>query len=170
MNFQFYLEKLHNSSNFKNFMKKNPEAFFCSGFFIIDKKGSDNKIHLDYFMPKSRKIMSFQLESSIQEVPIELMGDKVPSKVFVNHDFDFDDIEKLILDEMQKQGVKNKIEKIILSLQEVDNKDYLIATVFVSMLGILKIHILLPEKKITLFEKKSFFDIVNVLKKPKKKD
>ena len=81
-----------------------------------------------------------------------------------------DAAKKLIEDEMKKQGVKSKIETIILSLQEVDNKDYLIATVFVSMLGILKINILLPEKKITLFEKKSFFDIINVLKKPKKKD
>ena len=170
MNFQFYLEKLQDSSNFKNFMEKNPDAYFCSGFFVIDKEGADNKIHFDYFLPEENKIISFQLESEIQQLPVEMIGKKVPNKVSTSHDFNFEEVEEMIADEMQKQGIKNKIQKIIFSLQRVDSKEYLIATVFISMLGMFKIHILLPEKKIVLFEKKNFFDMVTVLKKPKKKD
>ncbi len=165
MNFQFYLEKLHNSENFKNFMKENSDAFLCSGFFVIDKGGKDNKIHFDYFLPKDKKIISFQLEQDIQQVPVEMFDKRIPEKISVAHDFDFDDIEKMIVVEMEKQGIRNKIQKIILSLQKLKEKDFLVGTVFVSMLGMLKIHISLSEMKITLFEKKSFFDIMNVLKK-----
>lgn len=165
MNLQFYLEKLHNSKNFKNFMKENSDAFLCSGFFVIDKEGKDNKIHFDYFLPKDKKIISFQLEQDIQQVPVEMFDKRIPEKISVEHDFDFDDIEKMIVMEMEKEGIKNKIQKIILSLQKLKEKDFLVGTVFVSMLGMLKIYISLSEMKITLFEKKSFFDMVNVLKK-----
>ena len=165
MNFQFYLGKLHNSENFKDFIKKNSDAFLCSGFFVIDKEGKDNKIHFDYFIPKDKKIISFQLEKDVQQVPVEMFDKRIPKEISVAHDFGFDDIEKIIVGEMEKQGIKNKIQKIIFSLQKMKEKDFLVGTVFVSMLGMLKIHISLSEKKITLFEKKSFFDMMNVLKK-----
>ena len=165
MNLQFYLEKLHDSENFKNFMKENSDAFLCSGFFVIDKEGKDNKIHFDYFLPKDKKIISFQLEQGIQQVPVEMFDKRIPEKISAEHDFDFDDIEKMIISEMEKQGIRNKIQKLILSLQKLKGKDYLVGTIFVSMLGMIKIHIALSEMKITLFEKKSFFDMMNVLKK-----
>jgi len=165
MNFQFYLEKLHNSENFKDFIKENSDAFLCSGFFVVDKEGKDNKIHFDYFLPKDKEIISFQLEQGIQQVPVEMFDKRIPEKILAEHDFDFEDIEKMIINEMEKQGIKNKIQKIIFSLQKLKEKDFLVGTVFVSMLGMLKIHIALSEMKITLFEKKSFFDIMNVLKK-----
>jgi len=38
MNFQFYLEKLKHSEEYKEFLKENPEAYPCSGFFTIDKE------------------------------------------------------------------------------------------------------------------------------------
>ena len=39
MNLQLYLEKLKSSGVFKEFMKENPKAYLCSGFFTIDKEG-----------------------------------------------------------------------------------------------------------------------------------
>lgn len=165
MNLQFYLEKLHNSENFKNFIKENSDAYLCSGFFVIDKEGKDNKIHFDYFLPKEKKIFSFQLEEGIQKVPVEMFDKKIPEKISAEHDYDFDDIEKMIISEMEKERIKNKIQKMIFSLQKLKEKDFLVGTVFVSMLGMLKVHISLSEMKITLFEKKSFFDMMNVLKK-----
>ena len=60
MNLQFYIEKLFNSEEFAKFKKQNPKGFFCSGFFAIDKKGKDNKQHIDYF--SDGKIESFQIE------------------------------------------------------------------------------------------------------------
>jgi len=165
MNFQFYLEKLNSSDNFKSFMKKNPGAFLCSGFFIIDKQGIDNKQHLDFYLPSSKKIYSFQLENNMQLVPIESRNDIIPEKISMNCDFDFDEIENLISQEKEKHNIKNKIQKILLSLQKVNGKDFLIGTAFISSLGLIKINIDLSENKITDFKKKSFFDIMNVFKK-----
>jgi len=165
MNFQFYLEKLNSSDNFKSFMKKNPGVFLCSGFFIIDKQGIDNKQHLDFYLLSSKKIYSFQLENNMQLVPIESRNDIIPEKISMNCDFDFDEIENLISQEKEKHNIKNKIQKILLSLQKVNGKDFLIGTAFISSLGLIKINIDLSENKITDFKKKSFFDIMNVFKK-----
>lgn len=162
MNSQHYLEKLQNSEEFKNFMKEKPDAFLCSGFFVIDKTGSDNKIHFDYFV--DRKIFSFQLEQGIQLVPIETVSNQIPEKITKVSNFDFKELEKMIIDKMKEQGIKNKIQKIFLSLQSRDGKCFLIGTVFISSLGMLKINIDLTEMKITDFDKKSFFDIIRRVK------
>jgi len=100
MNFQFYAEKLLNSNNFKNFKKKHPDAYFCSGFFVVDKEGKDNKTHFDYYLPKEGKLVSFQLENKIQQVDVEMLDKKKLSKVSIDLDFDLEKIEKLIEKEM----------------------------------------------------------------------
>ena len=163
MNIQFYMEKLSLSEEFKKFMKENKDAYLCSGFFVIDKdtKNPDNKQHFDYYVPSSKKIFSFQLEDEIKIVPIDTLNKEVPEKIS-KHEFDFDEIEKIIEEEMEKQNVKSKIQKIILSLQNIKGRDYLICTVFISMLGILKVKINLSTEEVTEFEKKSFFDIMKV--------
>jgi len=165
MNFQFYWEKLKESEEFKNFMKENPKAFPCSGFFTIDKEGKDNQTHIDFFLPSQKKIFSFKLqEEGIEEVPMDLISDKTPERISLeNIDFVFEEIENLILEEMKKQNIKNKMQKIMISLQNFEGKEILVCTVFISMLGILKIHVDLEgdrKGEVTLFEKKSFFDIV----------
>ena len=158
------MEKLSLSEEFKNFMKKNPSAYLCSGFFVIDKdlKNPDNKQHFDYYIPSSEKMFSFQLEDGVKIVPVEVFNKK-PKKISLSN-FDFDDIENIIIDEMEKQNIKNKIQKIILSLQKSNGKEFLIGTVFISMLGMIKVNIDINEKKIMEFEKKSFFDIMKVRK------
>ena len=171
MNFQFYREKLEESKNFEEFKKKNPSSYFCSGFFVIDKEGKDNKIHFDYFLPKEKKIISFQLEKGIRQVPVEVFDKKIPEKIPLDQDFDFDDVEELIIKEMENQGIKSKLQKILLSLQEINTKISLVGTVFISMLGMLKIQINIENMKVIRFEKRSFLDMVNVLKrKDKEKD
>ena len=146
-------------------MKENPQAFLCSGFFIIDKEKDETIVHFDYTLSEGDKIFSFQLNGKIQVVPIEKIDGKNLNKISSEFEFDLDEIEKIIEKEMEKQEVKSKIQKIVISLQEVDGKVHLIGTIFVSMLGLLKVNISLPEKEIVEFEKKSFFDIVKVKKK-----
>ena len=160
MNLKFYLEKLQASEEYKNFMKENPKAYLCSGFFIIDKIENDGKQHLDYYMPSIKKTFSFQLENEIKLVPIEMIDEKVPAKILFDYDFDFEKIEQIILNEMIYKGIKNKLQKILLSLQNSEGKNVLVGTVFISAMGLLKVRISIPEMKIIEFEKKSFFDIL----------
>lgn len=160
MNFQFYFEKLMASDIFGDFMKENKDAYACGGFFILDKVGNDNKQHFDYYVPSLKKIFSFKLEDGVQMIPVEMIDPRIPTKIKSNYNFDFKDIEKMILEEMKKQEINKELQKIILSLQELEGKDYLIGTVFISGLGMIKINIDISEMKIIVFEKKSFFDMV----------
>ncbi len=168
MNSQFLLEKLKDSEIFKKFMKENPSAFLCSGFFVIDKTGKEgNKQHFDYYVPSIKKMFSFQLEDNVRLVPIEVFNENVFEEISLDYDFDFQDIEKKIIREIEEKGIKTEIQKILLSLQKLKGKDFLVGTVFISALGMIKINVSLPDKKIVKFEKKSFFDMLKIIKKKK---
>ncbi len=173
MNFQFYLEKLFDSEEFKKFKSENPDAFLCSGFFTIDKEGNDNQQHLDYWIPSSKKLFSFKLnEDPIEMVPTETYKDHEgndfsPEKISDNIEFNMEDMEKLIAEKALEEKVNNRIQKLILSLQRRDGKDFLLGTAFLSNLGLLKVTIDLDTNEITDFEKKSFFDMMKFIGKKK---
>lgn len=78
--------------------------------------------------------------------------------------FNFEEVEEMIVNEMKKQDIRTKLQKIIFSLQNIKGKNFLVCTVFTSLLGLLKIQIDLKEKKIILFEKKSLFDMMKRVK------
>ena len=165
MNLKFYFEKLKSSDTFKKFTKENPTAYFCSGFFTIDKEGSDNQRHLDFYIPETKKMFNFMLNNGVEISHVEIPNEQIPNKLNFNIDFSFEEIENMIAKEMEKQGIKNKLQKIIASLQDINNKPALICTVFVSMLGLLKVEIDIKTMKIMVFEKKSFFDLMKIVKK-----
>ncbi|MGD9276411.1 MAG: hypothetical protein PVJ67_04510 [Candidatus Pacearchaeota archaeon] len=170
MNLQFYLEKLFTSLEFEEFRRENPDSYFASGFVVIDKEGKEkDKVHIDYFIESTKKMFSFQLENDCEKVPIEQMPEIAPIKINDNVDFDFSKIEEMILEKMENENVKSKVQRILLSLQNKDKKNFLIGTVFISNLAMLKITIDLEEEKIIDFEKKSFMDMFKVLRKGDRK-
>jgi hypothetical protein len=165
MNFNFYLEKLHNSDEYQDFMLENPDAYMCSGFFIMDFEKADHQRHIDVYAPTLKKVFSFKLENGIEKVPIDTFDERTPKKLNIDYDFDLDEIEKMIRKKMVEEKVKSKIQKILLSLQNPGGKDLLTATVFVSGLGMLKVNIDPVSKKVVDFDRKSFFDILKVVRK-----
>ena len=66
---------------------------------------------------------------------------------------------------MELKKIKNKIQKMIFSLQNLEKRDILLGTIFVSGLGMIKANIDLKDKRITEFEKKSLFDMMKIIKK-----
>lgn len=166
MNFQFYFEKLSKSKDFRKFIDEHKDAFLCSAFFSVDKKGEDNKQNIDYFAPSINKMFSFKINNGVELVPVEDYGENFkPEKIPDNTDFDFDYMEKLIGGEMFENKIKNKIEKLLFSLQAKDKKNYLLGTIFLSGLALLKVKIDLDDKKVVEFEKKSFFEMMKIVKK-----
>lgn len=164
MNFQFYLEKLSGSDYFKEFMKDNPDAFLCSGFFSIDKQGKDNQQHLDYYAPSLKKMFSFKIEDECKKVLLETPGESA-EKISETVDFNFEEVEKLIVESMKEKNVDNKLQKIFLSLQAKDKKNFLICTVFVSSLALVRVDIDPEKMEVISFDKKSFFDMIKIKKK-----
>ena len=165
MNFQFYLEKLFASKEFKKFKKENKEAYLCSGFFSIDRQGKDNQQHLDFYIPLNKKIFSIQLEKSFEPVILENYDERIPEEIKENLDFDFDEIENIIINKMKEENVNKQIQKLLLSLQKMEGKNFIIGTIFISGMGILKVTIDLNENKIISFEKKSILDMFKIIKK-----
>ncbi|MDD5012370.1 MAG: hypothetical protein PHQ66_01850 [Candidatus Nanoarchaeia archaeon] len=166
MNSQFLIEKLEFSDEYKKFIGENPTAYLCSGFFDIGtEKNSENKYHFDFYVPETKKTFSFQLEDG-KLVELERnYEEKILDKVLLNRDFDFDKIKERIMIEMELQEIKNKIQKMIFSLQNIDGKDLLFGTIFLSGLGLLKVNIDIYDNKIIDFEKKSLLDMIKVVKK-----
>lgn len=164
MNLQFYFEKLQNNEDFKKFKKENSKAYLCSSFISIDKEKENNDVHFDFFIPEKKEIISFQMNDEMKKVPLENFDNSVPEKLS-NVDFNFKEIENLILEKMEKEKIKSKIQKIILSLQKKDGKEFLSGTVFISMLGLLKVIFDLEKMEIVDFEKKSIMDMIKIMKK-----
>ncbi len=166
MNSQFLLEKLKDSETYKEFIKENKDAYLCSGFFVIDleNKGAGNQYHFDFFSPSSGKTFSFEMENEMKLIPLERY-EQILEKVSLSFGFDFDKIEKIISTEMELKNIKNKIQKMIFSLQNVKGKEMLLGTIFISGFGMVKVNIDLKENRITDFEKKSFWDMLNVVRK-----
>src|SRR3989344_9191561 len=164
MNFQFYLEKLFASDEFKKFKKENKGAYLCSGFFSIDRQGKDNQQHLDFYIPLTKEMFSFQLEKG-EFSQLKNYDERIPEKLKENLDFDFDEIENIIINKMKEENVNKQIQKLLFSLQNMEEKNFLIGTIFISGMGILKATISLDENKIIGFEKKSIFDMFKIIRK-----
>ena len=167
MNSQFLFEKLEASQEFIDFKKKYSDAYLCSGFFEIslEEKALDNRYHFDFYIPSEKKTFSFELENGVKLVELERNDEKFLQEVQMDVSFDFDELQELILKEMENQKINNKVQKMIFSLQTKDKKEVLYGTIFLSGLSLLRLIISLPEKTISEFEKKSFFDMMKIIKK-----
>jgi len=166
MNSQFLFEKLENSEEYKKFIEENPDAYLCSAFFINDfTENPENKYHFDYYIPSSKKTFSFEMENEIKLVPLERYDEKVLEKVLGKQSFDFDEIYEKIMKEMEEKKINNKIQKMIFSLQNFEGKDTLFGTILISGLALIKMTFDISENKIEEFEKKSFFDMMKIVKK-----
>jgi hypothetical protein len=98
-------------------------------------------------------------------IPIENFGEKKFEKISEEIDFDFSEVEKMIEEKMVEEKINNKLQKILLSLQKLDGKNFLVGTVFISGLGMIKVKVDLEKMEVIDFEKKSFFDVMKVVKK-----
>ena len=167
MNSQFLLEKLESSDEYKKFISENKDAYLCSGFFVVDldEKVPEDKFHFDFYVPSIKKTFSFELENGIKLVELERNSEAVLEKVSMKNNFDLDKLREKILIEMELKKITNKIQKLIFSLQNVDKKDVLIGTIFLSGLGLIKVDVDLAENIFTEFEKKSLFDMMKIMKK-----
>lgn len=172
MNFQFYIEKLKDSKEYQKFIKENKKSYLCTGFFVIDIEGANisDKQHLDFYNPEKNEVISFQLEENCQKVPVEQKDQETPTKLDENLNLDFDEVVDEINKKFEKKNIDKKIQKILLSLQNIDDKEFLIGTIFITGMGLVKLHFDIQQNKITEFEKKSFFDMMNFMKNKNKED
>lgn len=172
MNFQFFVEKLMACDSYKEFIEKNPDSFPASAFFVLDfenLKNPANKSHFDFVISKKEEMWSFQLEEGCKLVPVEAFDKtlKEENKISLECEFEFEKVESLIRNEMTKRNISNKIQTILISMQNKEGKDHLVVTVFLSQFALLKLNINLETMAVEYFEKNSFFDMMKITGKKK---
>lgn len=148
MNFQFYLEKLNQSEEFKEFLDKFPKAHLTSAFFSIDKTGKeDHSQSIDYYVPQTKEFISFKLSNPIQKIPMQVLEGQTFTKISSNIDFELNEIENIIQEKIKENEIKNSVQKLMYSLQQKENKNYIIGTLFLSNLALVKFVLNLETKK-----------------------
>jgi hypothetical protein len=166
MKFQFYYEKLLASDEYLKFRKEHPKAYPCSGFFALDleKDGENNKVHFDFWLPEFGKMYSFKVTGPVEFVNVENFDKRDYEPLSMNYEFDLKDVEKKIIERMEAENMKGKVQKLLFSLQKKDSVDYLVGTVFLNNMGMIKLSYDIADGRIVDFVKKSFLDMFKIIK------
>ena len=161
MKIQPYIDKLNNSNEYKKFIEKNPNAYFSAGFFVIDFEENKNIHQIDYFIPDTKKMMTFVLDSDkVETKESEASNDKKPDKITEKINIDLDTLKRIVEDEMKNNTVTKKIQKIIAVLYKLDGKVIWNLNCITTDMGIIKIHIADDDHSVLKFDKVNIFDVI----------
>jgi len=121
MKFEHYLKKVEEHKNFKEFKEKNPNAYLCAGFFILDYESGKNMHQIDYSLPQ-KKVATFYLDNDIKmKISEQCIKKKLPA-IKTNPKTDLEALKGIVEDEMKNQMVTEKIRKVIAILHNMDGK------------------------------------------------
>lgn len=160
MKFSHYLGRVSSSKEFKEFIKKNKEAYLCAGFFVFDFEEGKDVHQVDYFLPKEKKIAAFLLDDGLSYKIAEAMNTNKPEEISGDIKMDLDKLKGIVEDEMKNHTVTDNIMKMIAILQSNDGKKIWNLNCILSGMGLLKVHVDDETGDILKFEKASFLDFV----------
>lgn len=170
MKFQFYYEKLLDSTEYQNFKREHPGAYPCSGFFVIDREsdGKNDVVSFDFWLPQYKKMYSFKVNNHpIEFINVENFDTRDYEELGMNYTFDLHEVEAEIMRRVEAENIKGKVQKLLFSLQKLNGIDYLVITVFMNNMTMLKVTYDIAEEEIDTFEKKSFLDMLKITSKKK---
>jgi len=165
MTFNQTLETITTSAVFKKFIKENPNAELVAGFFILDIVNNNNKKSIDYKIPQTEKIFTFELDQNNEVIMKQdklIKDSNFPElqKISPNIKIDLDKIpsiaEKIALD----NSIKQKFQKIIAVLQIYNNQQIWNLTCMLDSFVILNIIINSDTGQIIKFDRKSMADFI----------
>ena len=166
MSFSQTLKKVNESEVFKNFIKENPDAELCAGFFIIDFFSNDNKNSIDYKL--GEKIFTFNLRENgevkmNEDRLIELKGNqKFPKLEKLNPSIKVDvpEVRSIAQIKALDEGIHSKFNKIIAVLQNQEGNQVWNLTCILD--GLIILHLLIDANSgdVTKFERKSMMDLI----------
>lgn len=165
MRFQEFFEKVKSCDDYRKFTFENPQAYLCTGFFVLDFQGGKNQSSVDFYNPPNKKMTSFKFEDKIIAVPLDIPPEMidvniVPEKLQGEPKIELEELKGILIDEMHNRGMTYEIQKIIVILQYFDGRLIWNCTALLSGLALLKTHIEDSTKSVLLMEKSSFFDFI----------
>ncbi len=167
MNIEFYKEKLESSKEYKKFKEEYPDSFITSIFIAVDFVSNDNKQHIDFYVPSKKQIISFQLEDNNKQVVLHevVEGEEEPLRLGDVFNLSLNESEEILMKKIEEEGIKDKVQKILYSIQSLNGENYWLATVFLSGFSIINAKIDDSKKQIIDFRKSSFMDMITFGKK-----
>lgn len=164
MSFKDSLKKLKASKEFKKFKAKNKSAFLFSAFFVLNSQLELETQQIDYFLTRKR-VATFLINDKIEFKTDEFNPKGKITAINENIKIDIDDLKKIIENEINKKSLANfGINKIIVVLQKINNKQMWNVTCLLSSLKMLRLHINCFNGKILESKEASVFDFISVKK------
>ncbi len=158
-----YISKLSTSPEYRDFTKKNSDAFMVAAFFILDLENNKNQHVIDYYVPSKKKIAAFTLDNHITMQMMDLMTKKTPEKLDLKTNVDLDTLQGILEDEMKNRNITDEIKKIIAVVQNINGKKIWNLNCMLSGMGILNAHVEDATRTVLRMEKKSFMDLMRKL-------
>jgi hypothetical protein len=167
MSFKETYKLITESEVFRNFIKENPAAELCTGFFVVDFFSNDNKNSLDYKL--NEKIFTFSLrdDKSIKFEEDKLMQtekNQTPSLEKISPDIkvDLEDLRATAQIQALDNKISSKFNKIIAVLQKPSKDSKQIWNLTCMLDGLIILHIIIdPETgNVDKFERKSMMDMI----------
>lgn len=155
-----YVEKLNASPEFKQFAKKNKNAFMIAGFFVIDFETGKNIHQIDYYLPSEHKIAAFTLDNKVILQTMNTLNHKIPEKLDLETKTDLDALKGILQDEMKNRSITQDIKKIIAILQNIEGKKIWNLNCVLSGMDILKAHVEDESQTVLKMEKNSIMDYI----------
>ncbi len=163
MKIQPYISKLHSSPVFKDFQKKNTDAFLVAGFFVIDYESGKNLHQIDYYVPSKKKFAAFTLDNKIVLQLMNTLDKKAPNVLDAKTTIDLDALQGIITDEMKNRSITQTIKTMIAVLQNINGKKVWNVNCVLSGMDLLKVHVEDASETILKMEKSSLLDYIKRL-------
>lgn len=159
MKLSHFVKRVEKSSEYKKFRNKNPHAYLCAGFFVIDYELGKNQEQIDYFL-NDNKVATFMLEKPVKMKISQAALTKKAGELKGDTRLDLEQLKGIIHDEMENQTITEEIKKIIAVIQVIDGKKTWILNCVLSGLNLLKVNIDDKTGNILRFEKANLMDFI----------
>ena len=165
MTLQQTFETIESSAVFKKFIKENSNAELVAGFFILDFISNDTKKSLDYKIPQTDKIFTFELDKNNEVIlkQDKLINDpNLPKlqKIQPSTRIEIEELRAIAEKQALKHNIQSKFHKIIAVLQMHNTQQIWNLTCMLEGLTILNILIDCDTGYIIKFDKKTIMDFV----------
>ncbi len=161
MKIQPYIQKLENSSKYKQFRRDYNDSFLVAGFFVLDYESGMNVHQIDYYVPSKKKVAAFNLDGEVEVRLLDMMQkEKVPEKLNLKTKIDLDALKGILEDEMKNRSITENIKKCVAVIQTINGKKLWVLNCVLSGMEILKAHVDDDSQTILKMEKSSMMDYI----------
>ncbi len=155
---------IENTPGFKDFHKSNPDAYLGIGFFIIDfQNESASQRSLDYYIPSTKKIASFDLAGNhkISEQLVEKRLDEL-GEIRLG----VDEVVEIIKAELNKKEILLGLQKVIAVVQKKDLEVVWGVNAILTNTDFIKIRVRDSDSVVSKFELINLMSLISTVKKP----